>query len=253
MTGDMHCGFDKGFSFGGVYEIRYQMELKGDTVLLVDDGDAVQGAPVGYLSRGEFMINLMNEMGYDVAIPGEHEFEYGMDRFFEFVQNSNHEYICCNLEKDGKQVLKPYVIKEVCGKKIAFVGVTTPKTMGYYTSEAIFKDLNNKTIYSFKGGSKNKKLFAAVQAYANYARNAGADYVFLMSHFGQAKKYNDWDEITTLVANIKGIDAVFDGHSHDAKKLELTDAEGKTIAKGNDVSRLALEIIVDSQIEQLFA
>ena len=242
-TSDVHCCPQNGFGYAGLQRIREKFIKEGCEVILIDDGDEIEGHGelFGTVTQGEQFIDLMNKMGYDVATPGNHDFNYGPDRLIELTKKANFPYISCNITKNGKLLFEPYIIKEVAGKKIAFVGVTTPKTMGYYTSEALFKDLNNKTIYSFKGGSKNKKLFAAVQAYANYARNAGADYVFLMSHFGQAKKYNDWDEITTLVANIKGIDAVFDGHSHDAKKLELTDAEGKTIdriAMGSKFSRI---------------
>lgn len=242
-TSDVHCCPQKGFGYAGLYRIREKFLKEGCEVILVDDGDEIEGHGelFGTVTQGEQVIDLMNKMGYDVATPGNHDFNYGPDRFIELTQKAKYPYISCNITKNGKLLFEPYVIKEVAGKKIAFVGVTTPRTMGYYTSESLFKDNNNKTIYSFKGGNKNKKLFAAVQAYADYARKAGADYVFLMSHFGQAKKYNDWDEITTLVANLRGIDAVLDGHSHDAKKLELTDADGKTvdrIAMGSKFSRI---------------
>lgn len=229
MTGDIHCGFDKGFSFGGVYEIRYQMELKGDTVLLVDDGDAVQGAPVGYLSRGEVMINLMNEMGYDVAIPGEHEFEYGMDRFFEFVQNANYDYICCNLEKDGKQVLKPYVIKEVCGKKIAFVGVTTPKAITLVSPEA-FQDDKGNYVYSFMADETGELISKAVQESIDKARGEGADYVVLMGHIGNDPTAEPWT-YTTITSRVKGYDVYLDGFSHDSTEAEVMNAEGKLVKR----------------------
>lgn len=73
---------------------------------------------------------VMNEMAYDVAIPGNHEFDYGMDRFLELASQAKFKYISCNFNKNGELVFDPYTIVEACGKKIAFVGVTTPEMLG---------------------------------------------------------------------------------------------------------------------------
>lgn len=229
MTGDVHCGFDKGFSYGGVYEIRYQLELKGDTVLLVDDGDSVQGAPVGYFSRGEFMIGLMNDLGYDVAIPGEHEFEYGMDRFLEFTKKANFEYICANLVKDGKQVLKPYVIKEVCGKKIAFVGVTTPKALTLAPPEA-FQDESGDFVYGFMGDENGDLICEAVQKAIDDAKAEGANYVVLMGHIGNDKTAAPWT-FDNITSRLKGYDVYLDGFSHDVTTAEIMNADGKLVQR----------------------
>ena len=64
---------------------RNELEAAGNTVILVDAGDAVQGAPAGTLSEGEYIIEIMNAMDYDLAVPGNHEFDYGTDRFFELA------------------------------------------------------------------------------------------------------------------------------------------------------------------------
>ena len=128
-------------------------------------------------------------------------------------------------------MFQPYVIKEIAGKKIAFVGVTTPKTIGYYSSTSLFMNAKGKVNYNFRAGKKNSTLFSTIQAYSDKARTEGADYVFLLSHFGQAKKYESWDEVTSLIAATKGIDAVIDGHSHDAKKIETPNADGQVISR----------------------
>lgn len=229
MTGDVHSSFDKGFSFGGVYEIRYQMELKGDTVLLVDDGDAIQGTPYGYFTRGEAIMKLMNDLGYDVAIPGEHEFEYGMDRFLEFVDKANFDYICCNLEKDGKQVLKPYVIKEACGKRIAFVGITTPKAITLVPPEA-FQDGSGKFIYGFMQDETGDLICKAAQDAIDKARAEGADHVVLMGHIGNDETSAPWtyDKITS---RLSGYDVYLDGFSHDLQIAEIMTADGKLVKR----------------------
>ena len=81
FTSDVHCGIDQNFSYVGLKEVKDSLAAKGNHVLLVDDGDAIQGESIGMLTQGKAPIELMNEMGYDVAIPGNHEFDYGMDRF----------------------------------------------------------------------------------------------------------------------------------------------------------------------------
>ena len=229
MTGDVHCGMDKGFSYGGLYEIRYQMEVKGDTVLLVDSGDAIQGSPIGYYSRGEVMINLMNAMDYDVAIPGEYEFHYGMERFYELAQMARFEYVCCNFVKDGKLVLKPYVIKEACGKKIAFVGVTTPKTITMAPAES-FQDESGNYVYGFMQDDTGDTISKAVQNAVDKARAEGAQYVVLVGHIGNDQKSAPWT-YNTVVSKVKGIDVYLDGHSHDTKVEEVICADGKKIQR----------------------
>ncbi|MBE7070441.1 MAG: hypothetical protein E7386_08060 [Ruminococcaceae bacterium] len=229
MTGDMHCGFDKNFSMGGLYEIRYQHELKGDTVILVDDGDAIQGEPIAYQTRGEIMIGLMNNMDYAVAIPGEHEFYYGMDRFFELVNKAKFDYVCCNFVKDGKQVLKPYVIKEVLGKKIAFVGVTTPKAITLAPAES-FQDENGNYVYGFMQDETGDLISNAVQSAVDKARSEGADYVVLMGHIGNEEISSPW-VYTTITSKVKGVDIYLDGYSHEFKVEEYIDAEGKKISR----------------------
>lgn len=229
MTGDVHCGFDKGFSYGGVYEIRYQLELKGDTVMLVDDGDSIQGAPIGYFTRGEAILKLMNDLGYDVAIPGEHEFEYGMDRFLEFVDKANFDYICCNLEKDGKQVLKPYVIKEACGKKIAFVGITTPKAITLVEPEA-FQDEAGRFIYGFMQDETGDLICKAAQDAIDKARAEGANYVVLMGHIGNDATSAPWT-YDLITSKLSGYDVYLDGFSHDLQTAEIKTADGKLVKR----------------------
>ena len=224
MTGDMHSRVDKGFSLGGVYEVRYQMEVKGDTVFLVDTGDAIQGAPIGFNTQGEAVINLMNNLGYDVAVPGVHEFHYGVDRFFELEKKANFDYVCCNFVKEGKQVLKPYVIKEACGKKIAFVGVTTPKAITLVPSE-YFQDATGKFVYGFMQDETGDEVVKSIQDAVDQARAEGADHVILMGHIGNEEVAAPWI-YTNIVTRVRGCDAYFDGYSHDRNTEEYIDGEG---------------------------
>ena len=122
FTSDVHCGVDQGFGYVGLQAVKEQMEAAGNHVILVDDGDSIQGEPLGTLTTGEESIELMNDMGYEIAIPGNHEFDYGMDRFLELAEMAEFPYISCNFNKEGELIFDPYVIKEFDEVKVAFVG-----------------------------------------------------------------------------------------------------------------------------------
>lgn len=92
-TSDVHCGVDQGFGYAGLKQVRDTLEAEGYETLLVDDGDSIQGEVLGTLTKGEAIIDLMNDVGYDVAIPGNHEFDYGMERFLELTEKAEFPYI----------------------------------------------------------------------------------------------------------------------------------------------------------------
>ena len=232
-TSDIHACPERGFSYTGLYRIRERFQNEGCEVILTDSGDEIEGHSIlfGPVTRGDQVIDLMNKMGYDMAIPGNHDFNYGPDRLIELTKKANYPYLSCNLEKNGKLVFKPYIIKEVRGKKIAFVGATTPRSLGEYTSETLFQNADGKLIYSMNGGKKGKNFCKVIQANVDKARAEGADYVIAMTHIGQAKKYKSYDTVSYVMANTKGIDVFLDGHSHDAKKIEAVNSEGKPVTR----------------------
>ncbi|MEG1577045.1 MAG: bifunctional metallophosphatase/5'-nucleotidase, partial [Clostridium sp.] len=69
-TNDVHCAVDDNIGYAGLAAYKKELEADGCEVLLVDSGDAIQGAPMGALSKGENIIDIMNQLGYTVAIPG---------------------------------------------------------------------------------------------------------------------------------------------------------------------------------------
>ena len=81
-TNDVHCALDDAIGYAGLaaYAGALEEQYGADRVTLVDAGDAIQGQAVGTLSQGEYIISLMNAAGYDLAVPGNHEFDYGVDR-----------------------------------------------------------------------------------------------------------------------------------------------------------------------------
>lgn len=227
FTSDVHCGITNGFGVGGLMAIRDTL-AKTNHVLLVDDGDSIQGGAVGLLSRGLADIELMNVLQYDAAIPGNHEFDYGMDRFLELTQIAEFPYLSCNIFREGQLLFQPYIMKEIDNVKIAFVGVTTPKTITSSTPR-FFQNEKGEYIYSFAQGDGGE-LCAVVQEAVDNAREEGADYVFLIAHLGYEETAIPYT-YADVVGGTTGIDAVLDGHSHDTEKVVMKNRAGKDVIR----------------------
>jgi len=229
FTSDVHCGVDQNFTYAGLLALKNAAEATGDHVLLVDNGDSLQGEAIGLVTQGMADIELMNAVGYDIAIPGNHEFDYGMDRFFKLAEAADFPYISCNFRKEGKLVFAPYIIREFDGVKIAFVGATTPQTLSSSTPRN-FQDADGNYIYDFTQGNGGADFYAAVQKATDDARAEGAAYVILIAHLGDdasAKPYTYAD----VIEHTAGIDAVLDGHSHDTEKVVMKNKDGATVIR----------------------
>ena len=227
FTSDVHCGADAGFGYAGLAAVRDTV-AKDNYVVLVDNGDSIQGEPIGTMSTGEIDIDLMNEIGYDIAIPGNHEFDYGMDRFLELTQKANFPYISANFTHIDELVFKPYVIKEFDGVKIAFVGITTPRTITSSTPK-YFQDENGEFVYGFCQDDTGEKLYAAVQKAIDDARAEGAAYVIAMAHLGIEESCMPWTA-GEVIENTTGIDALLDGHSHSLIEQNIvTNKDGENV------------------------
>ena len=229
FTSDIHCGVNEGFGLSGLYQIRKSMEKQGYEILLVDDGDAIQGETIGLLSKGESIIKLMNKMHYDVAIPGNHEFDYGMDQFFKLVEEADFPYISCNFTKDDELVFDPSIIKEAGNIKIGFVGVTTPRSI-ITSNPRFFENEKGELIYGFKQDETGKKLYDAVQKAVDDVRAEGADLVYLIAHLGNEEKARPWT-YADVIANTNGIDVVLDGHSHDTEQVVMKNKDGEEVVR----------------------
>ena len=217
-TNDVHCGVTDGMGYAGVARVKAAYEAAGKEVILVDNGDANQGDVIGTLSKGEAIVELMNDVGYDVATIGNHEFDYGMDQFKKNVELAKFQYVCCNFIDDkGEAVLKPYTIIEKAGKKIAFVGIDTPEAFTKSTPK-YFQDGEGNFIYSFCEGNNGQELYDKVQETVDAARAEGADYVIALAHLGIDYQSAPWTA-SEVIENTTGIDVMLDGHSHTDFKL----------------------------------
>ncbi len=191
-------------------------------VLLVDAGDEVQGSVYGAIDKGTEMIKIMNKAGYDLAVPGNHDFDFGMEGFNRFVEEASFPYISCNFKslETNKNILDSYKIFEFGGKKIGFVGASTPETITTSTP-TFFKNQNGEFIYTFDGMNNKNDLYNSIQDAVDEIRN-DVDYLIVIGHLGVGyDQENAGIRSIDVINNTTGIDAFIDGHSHTTVEMEI--------------------------------
>lgn len=220
-TNDVHCTVDD-----YAYLAAYKAELiaNGHTVITVDAGDAIKNDDICSLNAGNAVVDIMNAVGYDYAVPGNYEFGYGMEDFLDLAETkANFDYMSSNFYylPRVKPVFEPYYIEDVGDYQIAFVGITTPETITEDTAP-IFKDENGNFIYGFPvfpGGMTNEILYETIQESVDEAKANGADIVVAVGHTGITETTDGWTT-SDIIANTSGIDYFIDGHSHDIIESE---------------------------------
>ena len=246
-TNDVHCGVDDNIGYAGLALYKKQMQQQTPYVTLVDAGDAIQGAPIGTLSEGGYLIDIMNYVGYDVAVPGNHEFDYGMARFLDLAGRLNCGYYACNFmdKVTGTTVFAPYKMMTYGDTKIAYVGVSTPESFTKSTP-AYFQDSAGNYIYSFCEDESGQGLYNQIQASVDAARNEGAGYVILVGHLGETGVTDRWSSVN-IIKNTTGIDVCIDGHSHETTpSMTVKSRDGRDViitqtgTKLNNIGKLTI-------------
>lgn len=218
---DVHCAID-----GYPQMAAYRDQLSDMAcVQMVSCGDFIQGGVVGSLSKGQAIIDIMKTMQYDVITIGNHEFDYKCPHLFSLMDDLSVPVTCCNfIDYQTRQSVYPsYVLNEVGGRKIAYVGVTTPTTLS--TMPSAFVNEEGQKIYDLA----KDEVFDCVQTAVDQARKAGAEYVFVLSHLGEEE--NDMG-ITSqaMVAATNGIDVVLDAHAHNViPQAMVANKDGKEV------------------------
>ena len=168
---------------------------KEKPTLLLCAGDMIQGHHWANLFQGESVIELMNRMGMDAMVLGNHEFDFGQRAFQKRISEATFPVLGANVE--GLDGLKPFVIKEVKGMKVGIIGIVTEET-------PIATHTRNIE------GTKFLSSMEVVGKYISDLKNR-VDLIVVLSHIGYS---ND----RRLAENVKGIDLIVGGHSH--TKLE---------------------------------
>ena len=233
-TNDVHTYIDNKSpkpTYAAIAALKKSIEDTGLDVLLVDAGDHIQGTAYGSMDDGATIIELMNEAGYDLATPGNHEFDYGMARAKAVIQEADFPYVSCNWVdlRTGFNVLPSVKFFFVGGRKIAFVGVTTPETFTKSTPAYFMNDTQTKYIYDILGGEDGQKLYDAVQKAIDKAEFWGADTIIGLGHLGVDPSSSPWTS-EEVIAHTHGFTAFIDGHSHTVMaNKQVTDASGKAV------------------------
>ena len=233
-TNDVHTYIDNKSpkpTYAAIAALKKSIEDTGRDVLLVDAGDHIQGTAYGSMDDGATIIELMNEAGYDLATPGNHEFDYGMARAKAVLQEADFPYVSCNWIdlRTGFNVLPSVKFFFVGGRKIAFVGVTTPETFTKSTPAYFMNDAQTKYIYDILGGEDGQKLYDAVQKAIDKAELWGADTIIGLGHLGVDPSSSPWTS-EEVIAHTHGFTAFIDGHSHTVMaNKQVTDASGKAV------------------------
>lgn len=171
-------------------------------------GDFLQGGAAASISKGKFIIDIMNAVGYDVVTLGNHELEYSGANMESLLGQLGSPVVCANFFRYGESTsLYPaYVTRQYGDKHVAFIGVLTPETI--VTQKFAFFDGEGKQLYDLTG----EGLSAMIQNVVDDARSKGADYVVVLSHMGE----NSNIAMTShdLIKTTRGIDVVLDGHTH---------------------------------------
>jgi len=172
--------------------------------LLLAAGDMIQGSDWANLFQGRSVIELMNQMRFDAMVVGNHEFDFGQEVLRERISEARFPVLGANVE--GMEALKPYVIKELAGIKIAIVGIVTEDTP---------VSTHPKNVMGLRFASAEE----TVQRYVNFLRDK-ADILLVLSHIG-------FHADRVLAEKVRGIDVIVGGHSH--TKIDKPVQIGKTL------------------------
>ena len=220
---DVHCAVE---GYSKLAAMKNELMESYRHVGVVSVGDYIQGSSLGAISKGEYIIDLMNLVGYDAVTLGNHEFDYKLPRLNELSSMMNTKPISCNFQRKGedKSYFEPYSIVSYGDVDIAYIGITTPSTLSS-SSPAQFKDEVGNYIYSFNV----ETLYDVIQANIDAAKAQGADYIIALSHIGYEED-EQYEDVVDLIENTDGFDIVLDGHSHSViENMKLTDEGGNEV------------------------
>lgn len=239
-TANVNCEGDSGVTYAGVAAYKKEMEQLYENVSLVDAGNYLSGELLGTLSNGGYSIEIMNNVGYDVAAVGKKELYYDCERIIGMQASMHFNLVSCNLveKSSDESVFLPYKIVTYGEKSVAYVGVTAPTAYNIRT-EKKYLDESGNIKFEFCQDENGKRLYDKVQQSVNQAREDGADYVIILSNLGE----NDWKEkwdIKQLIVHTTGIDAVIDGGTDSVVvNEEVDDKNGEKVILTEPGSKLS--------------
>ena len=215
-TNDVHGAIGE---YAKVAALKQAYQAAGAYVLLADAGDFIQGDPTVSASQGKTAIELMNLAGYDVAAPGNHEFDYGYPNLKTLAGEADFPILAANVRYDNAAALGDQTtFTTTDGKKIGIFGLDTPETATKAHPDKI------------KGVSflAAQEMFDCAQAQVDAMKADGCDYIICLGHLGIDAE-STGNRSIDLLEKVTGIDVFIDGHSHSTLEeiKEATNGTGK--------------------------
>ncbi len=215
-TNDVHGAIGE---YAKVAALKQAYQAAGAYVLLADAGDFIQGDPTVSASQGKTAIELMNLAGYDVAAPGNHEFDYGYPNLKTLAGEADFPILAANvLYNDAAALGDQTTFTTTDGKKIGIFGLDTPETATKAHPDKI------------KGVSflAAQEMFDCAQAQVDALKADGCDYIICLGHLGIDAE-STGNRSIDLLEKVTGIDVFIDGHSHSTLEeiKEATNGTGK--------------------------
>lgn len=215
-TNDVHGAIGE---YAKVAALKQAYQAAGAYVLLADAGDFIQGDPTVSASQGKTAIELMNLAGYDVAAPGNHEFDYGYPNLKTLAGEADFPILAANVQYDNAAALGDQTtFTTTDGKKIGIFGLDTPETATKAHPDKI------------KGVSflAAQEMFDCAQAQVDALKADGCDYIICLGHLGIDAE-STGNRSIDLLEKVTGIDVFIDGHSHSTLEeiKEATNGTGK--------------------------
>ncbi len=199
----------------------WQVRTERENVLLFDCGDFSQGTPFYSVFKGEVEVELMNEMGYDAATLGNHEFDFGLDNLKDLLEEADFPFVCTNYDFSRtklRRLVKPYLIIKKAGLRIGVIGLGA-------CPDGLVQAKNY-------AGMKFVPPYGVAERTAHYLKKRKrCDVVVCLSHLGLDCSANNPYCDRELVARSSSIDLVLGGHSHTYMTVPefIDNAEGRAV------------------------
>lgn len=230
FTTDVHCGIDDNLGYSSFKAYKDDLKEEFSYVTTIDAGDAIQGGFVGAVSEGKYIVDIMNEVGYDIWTLGNHDFDYGIDTLKERIDEFNGDILSCNVSYTGSkenklEKVKANTIIDYDGIYVGYIGITAPRTLTESNPKSFKED--GVTVYDFK--LDKDEYYSTIQNNIDECIDDGADYIVLIAHVGNGDEESPYS-CEDVVKNTRGVDAVISGHTH--KNIECyyyQDLDGREI------------------------
>ena len=202
---------DKSGSYAQIATYVKEARKAHPDLILVDIGDAIQDNQVEVFAKTEKYYKdnpvpkVLNAMGYDIFILGNHEFNFGMTALDEILKDIKAKILTANFyyKDSGKRYVEPTTIIEKDGVKLGIIGLSTPMSAKFEEDTGNLKDM--------KFSSPTEETKAQIKA----LKEKGVNAIVVLAHMGIENENNIPDTgVADLINNVDGIDVIIAGHMH---------------------------------------